>query len=95
MNVFPPFCAIEQSLVTKQASNKHRRTGRGGRGGLQPPQNLGNSDILGSERKFGQSQFLKTSPFYLIILKKIIVIFNYFKENNSNNPFTLQWLLSM
>ena len=40
----------------------------GGRGGLQPPQILGNSDFLGSERKFGQSQFLKTSP-CLIILK--------------------------
>ena len=33
------------------------------------PQILGNSDFLGSERKFGQSKFLKTSPFYLIILK--------------------------
>ena len=39
----------------------HRRTGKGGglgRGGLQPPQILGNSDFLGSERKFGQSQLL-------------------------------------
>ena len=48
--------------------------GPGGRGGLQPPQILGNSDFLGSDflgRKFGQSQFLKTSPclFHLIILK--------------------------
>ena len=34
----------------------------GGRGGLQPPQILGNSDFWGSERKFGQSQFFKTFP---------------------------------
>ena len=32
----------------------------GGRGGPQPPQILGNSDFLGSKRKFGQSHFLKT-----------------------------------
>ena len=31
--------------------------GGGGRGGLQPPQSLGNSDFLGSKRKFGQSYF--------------------------------------
>ena len=56
---------------TNTYSNDHRRTGRGGRGRLQPPQILGNSDFLGSARKFGQSQFLKTSPclFNLIILK--------------------------
>ena len=37
----------------------------GGRGGLQPPQILGNSDFLGSKRKLGQSQLLKTfSCFY-------------------------------
>ena len=64
-----------QERVTNQPTLKnvdiHRRTGWGGRGGLQPPQILGNSDFLGSERKFGQSQFLKTSPclFNLIILK--------------------------
>ena len=46
----------------------------GGRGGLQPPQILGNSNFLGSERKFGQSQFLKTSP----------CLFNYFKDLNIN-----------
>ena len=45
-----------------------------GQGGLQPPQSLGNSDFLGSERKFGQSQFLKTSP----------CSFNYFKDLNIN-----------
>ena len=42
----------------------------GGRGGLQPPQILGNSDFLGSKRKFGQSNFLKTFPcFYLLVYK--------------------------
>ena len=41
---------------------KHRRTGWGGRGGLQPPQILGNSNFLGSERKFGQNQFFNTFP---------------------------------
>ena len=35
---------------------------------------LGNSDFLGSERRFGQSQFLKTSP----------CSFNYFKDLNIN-----------
>ena len=60
----------------------------GGRGGPQPPQILGNSDFLGSERKFGQSQFLKTSPFYLIILKTWILTWS-----RRNNPVTLQWLL--
>ena len=46
------------------------RAGGGGRGGLQPPQILGNSDFLGSKRKFGQSNFLKTFPcFYLLVYK--------------------------
>ena len=40
----------------------------GGRGGLQPPQSLGNSDFLGSKRKFGQSQFLQTFPCFIIII---------------------------
>ena len=37
---------------------KHRRTGRegGGGGGCSSPQILGNSDFLGSKRKFEQSQ---------------------------------------
>ena len=34
--------------------------GGGGRGGLQAPQILGNTDFLGSKRKIGQSQLLKT-----------------------------------
>ena len=61
-------------LLETESTQRHRRTGRGGRGGLQPPQILGNSDFLGSERKFGQSQFLKTSP----------CLFNYFKDLNIN-----------
>ena len=44
----------------------------GGRGGLQPPQILGNSDFLGSKRKFGQSQFSKTFPCFFISLKREI-----------------------
>ena len=37
-----------------------------------PPQILGNSDFLGSASKFGQSQFLKTSPcFYYYYFEEI------------------------
>ena len=59
-----------QTLPTRgiEGKDSHRRTGRGGRGGLQPPQSLGNSDFLGSKRKFGQSQFLKTFPCFLLLL---------------------------
>ena len=75
-------------LGTLNVRNFHRRTGRGGggEGGCV----LCNSDFLGSERKFGQSQFLKTSPFYLIILKTWILTWS-----RRNNPVTLQWLPSM
>ena len=54
----------------------HRGIGvrAGGARGAAAPQILGNSDFLGSERKFGQSQFLKTSP----------CLFNYFKDLNIN-----------
>ena len=43
------------------------RAGGGGARGTAapPPQILGNSDFLGSERKFGQSQFFKTFPCFL------------------------------
>ena len=49
----------------------HRRTGRGGEGGCSPPKFWEPQIFLGSERKFGQSQFLNTSPclFNLTILK--------------------------
>ena len=43
------------------------REGRGG-GGSPPPKFSGNSDFLGSKRKFGQGQFLKTFPFLLLLL---------------------------
>ena len=46
----------------------------GGARGLQPPQSLGNSDFLGSKRKLGQSQFLKTFPCFLLLL--------YFEDTN-------------
>ena len=49
----------------------HRRTGRGGG---QNAQSLGNSDFLGSKRKLGQSQFLKTFPCFLLLL--------YFEDTN-------------
>ena len=36
----------------------HRRTGRVGEGGLQPPQILGNSDFLGKSREnLGKASF--------------------------------------
>ena len=47
------------------------RNGPEGRGGLQRPQIFGNSDFLGSKRKFGQSQFFKdVSMFFIIIILK-------------------------
>ena len=75
---------FEAGLALLAESDWHRRTGRGvggsggrgvggsggrgGRGGLQPPQVLGNSDFLGSKRKFGQSQFLKTFPCIFLLV---------------------------
>ena len=40
----------------------HRRIGQGGGGarGLQPPQNLGNLDFLGSKRNLGKANFKRT-----------------------------------
>ena len=46
----------------------------GARGAAAPPQSLGNSDFLGSKRKLGQSQFLKTFPCFLLLL--------YFEDTN-------------
>ena len=40
--------------------------GRGGGRGAAAPQILGNSDFLGSKKKFGQSQFLKTFPCFFL-----------------------------
>ena len=68
--------------------------GRGGGGGgggggpppppPPPPQYLGNSDFLGSKRKFGQRQFLKTFPCFSYYYFEEINIF----YNNRNNPVT-------
>ena len=52
---------------------KHRRTG--GRGVLEPPQILGNSDFLGGTRKFGQSQFLKTSACFYYYFEEINIFY--------------------
>ena len=64
-----------KTLARRRAEHRHRRTGRGGRGGLQPPQILGNSDFLGSTRKFGQSQFLKTSPCFYYYFEEINIFY--------------------
>ena len=50
------------SLSIETASNFddliHRRTGQVGEGGLQPPQILGNSDVLGKSREnLGKASF--------------------------------------
>ena len=49
--------------VTRER-DETREAGGGGGGGPPPPprkkKKLGNSDSLGSKRKFGQSQFLQT-----------------------------------
>ena len=64
---------VNKGIIKEQAPHIiHRRTGRGERGGLQPPQIFGNSDFLGSKRKFGQSQFSKTFPCFFISLKRQI-----------------------
>ena len=55
----------ESSEGEETDDDYHRRTGRGGEGGCSPPQILGNSDFLGSKRKFGQSQLLKTFHVFL------------------------------
>ena len=64
-------------LSVEAVDRGHRRTGRGGEGGgggggggpppPPPPQILGNSDFLGSKRKFGQSQLLKTFSCFLLV----------------------------
>ena len=52
---------------------RHRRTGRGG----THTQISGNSDLLGSKRKFGQSQFLKMFPCFLYYYFEEINIFYF------------------
>ena len=53
----------------------------GGRGGLQPPQILGDSDFLGSKRKFGQSQFLKTFPCFFYYSKETNIFYFNLKKS--------------
>ena len=48
---------------------------------LQPLQILGNSDFLGSKKKFGQSPFLKTFPYFF---------FNYYFEGINILYFNLK-----
>ena len=55
-------------------SFSHRRTGWEGQGGCSPPPNFGHSEFWGSERKFGQSQVLKTLP----------CLFNYIEDLSIN-----------
>ena len=61
---------------------KHRHTGQGCEGG-PPLKILGNSDFLGSNRKFGQSRFSRSIHIYLIILKTWILTWS-----RRNNAFT-------
>ena len=49
----------------------------GARGAAAPPQILGNSGFLGSERNFGQNQFLKTFPCFLNLYFEEINIFYF------------------
>ena len=86
---FGPYSGFVMALKEIIAS-PHRRTGRGGGGGLQPPQILGNSDFLGRKRKFGQSYFLKTFPCFFISLKRQIFSILIWKKswNQRNNPVT-------
>ena len=53
----------------------HRRTGWGGQGRLQSPQILGNSDFLGSTRKFEQSQYFKTSACFCYYFEEINIFY--------------------
>ena len=46
-------------------------------GGARGTEILGNSDFLGSERKFGQSQFFKTFPCFLNYYFEDINIFYF------------------
>ena len=55
---------LDSSKGYLNQDQQHRQTGRGGGGGLQHPQILGNSDFLGNKRNLGKaSQFnLKKFP---------------------------------
>ena len=60
-----PVLSVLDSRFKEAMSINTLAYGPGGKGG-SPPQNLGNSDFLGSKRKFGQSQCF----FMIIILKR-------------------------
>ena len=91
-----PFC----TWLTWQGGHVDKQIGvrARGQGGAAAPQNLGNSDFLGSKRKFGQSQVLKTFLcfFFIIILKRWICSILIWKKSWSsrNNPvtFSRHWL---
>ena len=56
------------SINISGSMNAHRRTGRGGRGGLRPPQILGNSDFFGQQEKIWAKPFFKdVSVFFLLV----------------------------
>ena len=44
-------------------------------GAREPPQILGNSDFLGSKRKFGQSQVLKTFRCFFCYFEEINILY--------------------
>ena len=60
---------MHSSVAMQLAS--HRRTGRGGSGGLQPPQNLGCLNCLGSKRNLGKANFYRS----LHVCERVVVVF--------------------
>ena len=46
-----------------------------------PPKILGNSDFLGSKRKFGQSQFSKTFPCFFYYSKETNIFYLKLKKS--------------
>ena len=64
------------------------RAGRA-RGAGAPPQILGNSDFLGGTRKFGQSQFLKTSARFYYSFEEINIF--HFLLPESGVIIQLHW----
>ena len=79
--------AVAASFAVKR--KKHRRTGRAGEGCWSPPQILGNSDFLGGTRKFGQSQFLKTSTCFYYSFEEINIF--HFLLPESGVIIQLHW----
>ena len=69
MLLFFFFFVVHSSLALQPAS--HRRTGRGGARGLQPPQNLGCLNCLGSKRNLGKVNFYRS----LHVCVRVVVVF--------------------